>query len=199
MARRYATVTGEEATDRQLEEMIETGESEQIFQRAILEQGRGAVQDTLSEIDERHRSVKQVERGLLELQQVFLDLATVVDQQGEVLDNIEKETVEINIKYDGFIKRAEHQRRQMASKEHKEIPEGIDYSSINIISMEAREKLAKFQPRTIGQAARIGGVNPSDIQALLLHMEVSRRKASSSEKGKGPGKVPNAKEAVQSA
>ena len=94
MARRYATVTGEEATDRQLEEMIETGESEQIFQRAILEQGRGAVQDTLSEIDERHRSVKQVERGLLELQQVFLDLATVVDQQGEVLDNIERHVSE---------------------------------------------------------------------------------------------------------
>lgn len=94
VARRYATVTGEEATDRQLEEMIETGESEQIFQRAILEQGRGAVQDTLSEIDERHRSVKQVERGLLELQQVFLDLATVVDQQGEVLDNIERHVSE---------------------------------------------------------------------------------------------------------
>ena len=136
---------------------------------------------------------------LLRRPKVTYDILDAFDRGNEVLDNIEKETVEINIKYDGFIKRAEHQRRQMASKEHKEIPEGIDYSSINIISMEAREKLAKFQPRTIGQAARIGGVNPSDIQALLLHMEVSRRKASSSEKGKGPGKVPNAKEAVQSA
>ncbi len=66
--------------------------------------------------------------------------------------------------------------KQMSSKNKKEIPEGLDYASINIISMEAREKLAKFQPRTIGQAARIGGVNPSDIQALLLHMEVSKRK-----------------------
>lgn len=69
--------------------MIESGESEQIFQKAILEQGRGQIQDTLNEIDERHRSMVEIERGLLELQQVFIDLATVVDQQSEVLDNIE--------------------------------------------------------------------------------------------------------------
>merc|ERR1711904_732451 len=69
--------------------MIETGESETIFQKAILEQGRGQIQDTLNEIDERYRSMQQIERGLLELQQIFIDLATVVDQQGEVIDNIE--------------------------------------------------------------------------------------------------------------
>ncbi|QDZ20429.1 syntaxin [Chloropicon primus] len=87
--RRYKTVTGETPTDYEVSEMIESGESEQIFQKAILEQGRGQIQDTLNEIDERYRSMQEIERGLLELQQVFIDLATVVDQQSEVLDNIE--------------------------------------------------------------------------------------------------------------
>ena len=87
--RRYKTVTGEAPTDDEVTEMIETGESETIFQKAILEQGRGQIQDTLNEIDERHRAVQEIERGLLELQQTFIDLATVVDQQSEVLDNIE--------------------------------------------------------------------------------------------------------------
>ncbi|QDZ19787.1 tRNA uridine 5-carboxymethylaminomethyl modification enzyme [Chloropicon primus] len=113
---------------------------------------------------------------LLRRPKISYELLDAHDLGSKDLDKIEKETVEINIKYDGFIKRAAHQMKQMSSKEHKEIPQGIDYASINIISMEAREKLAKFQPRTIGQAARIGGVNPSDIQALLLHMEVSKRK-----------------------
>ena len=89
VTRRYETVTGQTPTDEEVNNMIETGESETIFQKAILEQGRGQIQDTLNEIDERYRSMQQIERGLLELQQIFIDLATVVDQQGEVIDNIE--------------------------------------------------------------------------------------------------------------
>jgi syntaxin 1B/2/3 len=87
--RRYMTVTGEALSDEGVTRLIETGESETIFQKAILEQGRGQIQDTINEIDERHRSMQEIERGLLELQQVFIDLATVVDQQSEVLDSIE--------------------------------------------------------------------------------------------------------------
>ena len=89
VTRRYETVMGERPTEEDVDEMIRTGESEAIFKKAILTQGRGQVADTLSEIDERHRTMVQVEKGLLELQQIFLDLATVVDQQSEVIDNIE--------------------------------------------------------------------------------------------------------------
>ncbi len=67
------------------------GEAENIFQRAILEQGRGRVLDTLAEIQERHRAVKDLEQGLLELHQIFLDMAVLVEAQGEMLDNIEKQ------------------------------------------------------------------------------------------------------------
>ena len=124
----------------------------------------------------------------------------VLDRFGygsDSLDGIEKETVEIEIKYDGFIKRAAHQMKSMAAKEKYEIPGTIDYQSINIISMEAREKLEKFRPKTVGQAARIGGVNPSDIQALLLHMEVLRRKEAETDAGEANAKVETPATVVQ--
>ncbi|KAA0057177.1 syntaxin-132 [Cucumis melo var. makuwa] len=72
-----------------IEKLIETGDSEQIFQKAIQEQGRGQVMDTLAEIHERHSAVRELERKLLELQQVFLDMAVLVEAQGDMLDNIE--------------------------------------------------------------------------------------------------------------
>ncbi|KAG2497279.1 hypothetical protein HYH03_004863 [Edaphochlamys debaryana] len=89
--RRVYTVTGEHVGDEEIERMIENGESENIFQKAILEQGRGRVLDTLAEIQERHRAVKDLEQSLLELHQMFLDMAVLVEAQGEMLDNIEKQ------------------------------------------------------------------------------------------------------------
>eukprot|EP00884_Botryococcus_braunii_P007879 jgi/Botrbrau1/17092/Bobra.0399s0002.1 len=87
--RRVYTVTGQKATEEEIDRMIETGESENIFQKAILEQGRGHVLDTLAEIQERHEAVKELERSLLDLHQIFLDMAVLVEAQGEMLDNIE--------------------------------------------------------------------------------------------------------------
>ncbi|KAG7018148.1 putative syntaxin [Cucurbita argyrosperma subsp. argyrosperma] len=87
--RRIFTVTGARADEETIEKLIETGDSEQIFQKAIQEQGRGQVMDTLAEIQERHSAVRELERKLLELQQVFLDMAVLVDAQGDMLDNIE--------------------------------------------------------------------------------------------------------------
>uniref|UniRef100_A0A453K1K9 Syntaxin N-terminal domain-containing protein n=1 Tax=Aegilops tauschii subsp. strangulata TaxID=200361 RepID=A0A453K1K9_AEGTS len=69
--RRVFTVTGERADEETIDKLIETGDSEQIFQRAIQEQGRGRVLDTLQEIQERHDTVKEIETKLLELQQDF--------------------------------------------------------------------------------------------------------------------------------
>lgn len=87
--RRVYTVTGTRADEETIDRLIETGDSEQIFQKAIREQGRGQVLDTLAEIQERHDAVREVERKLLELQQIFMDMAVLVDAQGEMLDNIE--------------------------------------------------------------------------------------------------------------
>ncbi|GLI65768.1 hypothetical protein VaNZ11_009362 [Volvox africanus] len=89
--RRVYTVTGQHVDEEEIDRMIENGESENIFQKAILEQGRGRVLDTLAEIQERHRAVKDLEQSLLELHQIFLDMAVLVEAQGEMLDNIEKQ------------------------------------------------------------------------------------------------------------
>ncbi|KAH9728501.1 Syntaxin-132 [Citrus sinensis] len=81
-----------EELDREtIDQLIETGDSEQIFQKAIQEQGRGQIMDTLAEIQERHDAVRDLERKLLELQQIFLDMAVLVDAQGDMLDNIESQ------------------------------------------------------------------------------------------------------------
>lgn len=87
--RRYFTVTGENADESTLDSLISTGQSETFMQRAIQEQGRGQVMDTILEIQERHDAVTMIERNLKELHQVFMDMAVLVESQGEQLDDIE--------------------------------------------------------------------------------------------------------------
>ncbi|CAK8577792.1 unnamed protein product [Lathyrus sativus] len=87
--RRYFTITGEKADEETIENLISSGESENFMQRAIQEQGRGQIMDTISEIQERHGAVKEIEKNLVELHQVFLDMAALVESQGQQLNNIE--------------------------------------------------------------------------------------------------------------
>jgi tRNA uridine 5-carboxymethylaminomethyl modification enzyme len=94
------------------------------------------------------------------------------------LENFEKEGVEIEIKYSGYIKRQEKQIEYTSRQETRKLSPDLDYASIQTLSMEAREKLAKVKPLTIGQATRIGGVNPADINALLFYLETASRLAS---------------------
>lgn len=86
------------------------------------------------------------------------------------------EQVEINLKYDGYIKRQEHQVEQFKKLEGKKIPENIDYNDIPSLRIEARQKLIKFKPISVGQATRISGVSPADISVLLVYLEQYRRK-----------------------
>lgn len=88
--------------------------------------------------------------------------------------NISKEVfeqVEVIIKYDGYIKRQEEQVDQASKLEKFKIPENIDYNSIEHISTETKEKLAKIKPKTLAQAARIGGVKPADISILMIMLD----------------------------
>ncbi|KAF0936074.1 hypothetical protein E2562_038570 [Oryza meyeriana var. granulata] len=89
VARRYYTVTGEKAEDSTVEALISSGESETFLQKAIQEQGRGQVLDAVAEIQERHDAVREIERGLLDLHQVFLDMAALVEAQGHQLNDIQ--------------------------------------------------------------------------------------------------------------
>jgi len=82
-----------------------------------------------------------------------------------------KEQVEINIKYEGYIKKTLKEAEKMLKLEYKKIPKDIDYDKIKNIATEARQKLNKIKPETIGQAMRISGINPSDISVLMIYMK----------------------------
>ncbi|XP_021771270.1 syntaxin-121-like [Chenopodium quinoa] len=87
--RRFFTVTGENPDEKTVDLLISTGESENFLQKAIQQQGRGQILDTIAEIQERHDAVKDIERNLMELHQTFLDMAVLVQYQGEQLDDIQ--------------------------------------------------------------------------------------------------------------
>ena len=84
------------------------------------------------------------------------------------------EQAEVRIKYEGYIKLQEEQVEKLRKLESKALPENIDYSQIRGLRLEAAEKLAKVRPRSVGQAARISGVNPADISVLLIWCEQNR-------------------------
>ena len=93
------------------------------------------------------------------------------------LKQAEKEGAEIDIKYAGYLARQQHQIDQVTRQANRQLPGDLNYSTIETLSKESREKLNKVKPLTIGQAARIGGVNPADINALLIYLEIAKNKA----------------------
>jgi tRNA uridine 5-carboxymethylaminomethyl modification enzyme len=92
------------------------------------------------------------------------------------LKRAEKEGAEIDIKYAGYLARQQNQIELVARQAGRQLPADLDYSLIDSLSKESREKLNQVKPLTIGQAARIGGVSPADINALLIYLEVAKKK-----------------------
>ena len=79
------------------------------------------------------------------------------------------------VKYEGYIKQQMNQVEQFKKLESKLLPEDIDYTALTNLRIEAKQKLDAIRPRSIGQAARITGVSPADITALLIHLEQLKR------------------------
>ena len=107
-------------------------------------------------------------------------LAPIDEERPELPDEV-AEQVNINIKYDGYIKRQIKQVENFKKLEVKKIPEDFDYDDVNSLRIEARQKLKQYQPVNIGQASRISGVSPADISVLLVYMEQMRQKNSKKE------------------
>nr|MBC9723008.1 tRNA uridine-5-carboxymethylaminomethyl(34) synthesis enzyme MnmG [Lactobacillus sp.] len=89
----------------------------------------------------------------------------------EALTHKEIEQAEIQIKYEGYIKKALEKEEKLKRMEAKKKPEKIDYPAINGLATEAKQKLQKIQPETIAQASRISGVNPADLSILMVYIE----------------------------
>ena len=100
-----------------------------------------------------------------------------LDPERPVLSDAVCEQVEVQIKYDGYIKKQIAQVEQFKKMEKKLIPENIDYSAIGGLRLEAVEKLTDIQPKSMGQASRISGVSPADLSVLLIYLEQNRRQA----------------------
>ncbi len=98
------------------------------------------------------------------------DIAKIFPPE-EPLTSQAAETVEIDIKYAGYIDKQNKQAGKMNSMENYRLPENIDYSAIKGLRLEARQKLAKINPTTMGQAMRISGVSPADISVLLIYVK----------------------------
>ena len=102
-------------------------------------------------------------------------LAEIDDDRPELSEQV-KEEVEIQIKYEGYIKLQNAQVEKAKKLENKLLPEDINYEAIGGIRLEARQKLSKLRPRSVGQASRISGVSPADISVLLIYLEQLKRK-----------------------
>ncbi|MEL6778109.1 MAG: tRNA uridine-5-carboxymethylaminomethyl(34) synthesis enzyme MnmG [Cyanobacteria bacterium J06597_16] len=92
-----------------------------------------------------------------------------------MLTPAEKEGAEIDLKYSGYIKRQQKQIDTISRQTNRPLPQDLDYMTIDTLSMESREKLNRVKPLTVGQATRIGGVNPADVNALLVFLEMRDR------------------------
>ena len=130
------------------------------------------IQKEVNQIENSETIEKIVKRPELSLREVL----DCLDEKEEVISNLlEDESallqVEIEFKFAGYIQRQEELIAKMERLEKVGIPLNFDYHNIKTISAEGKEKLAKVKPRTIGQAARISGVTPSDISILLVYLK----------------------------
>ena len=108
---------------------------------------------------------------LLKRTELNYKLLEEIDEAREELPKDIRDEVEIMVKYEGYIKMQEEQVVNFKKLEKKLLPEDINYDDVKGIRIEARQKLNKFRPHSIGQASRISGVSPADISVLLVYLE----------------------------
>lgn len=123
----------------------------------LQQKGSAQIYEAVSLIDLLKRP--EIERG------------DVIHFLGNLYDEDALEQLEINAKYEGYIQKAQREAEKMLRLDDKPIPDTINYARVKNISSEAREKLNKVKPKTLGQASRISGVNPADISILIIYLE----------------------------
>ena len=108
---------------------------------------------------------------LLRRPELTYDLLAPFDKERPALPHAVTSQVEIRIKYEGYLARQEKQIAEFSREEDRLLPPDIDYDTIGGLRLEARQKLSRIRPRSVGQAGRISGVSPADIAVLLIWLE----------------------------
>lgn len=135
------------------------------------------VQKLLSECKSTELKSSSTMAELIRRPELTYDMLAPIDPDRPEYPEDVREQVNINIKYEGYIKRQLSQVKQFKRLEKKKIPEGIQYEEIGNLRIEAVQKLSKIRPASIGQASRISGVSPADISVLLVYLEQLNQKA----------------------
>ena len=112
---------------------------------------------------------------LLKRPELTYEKLSKIDNNRPELTKKEREEVEIQIKYEGYISLENAQVEKFKKLENKKLPKDINYSDIKGLRLEARQKLDKVKPMSVGQASRISGVSPADISVLLIYLEMINR------------------------
>ena len=158
---------------------------------------RGAVEiglaprEDLERLERKEREIEAAKRVLGTLRgEKGKPLTEILRRPEETLEGLEREVeelralelspevreaVEIDVKYAGYIERQEESVERLLQQEAKEIPVDFDYGPLTALANEAREKLARLRPRTLGAASRIDGVRPPDVALLAVYLERERR------------------------
>jgi tRNA uridine 5-carboxymethylaminomethyl modification enzyme len=120
-------------------------------------------------ISEKQKAEKILLRPAIDLNAMAASIPTMQEKlQGFSRENIEQASIQV--KYDVYIEKERELVNRMSQLENLEIPASFEYKKILSLGNEAKEKLSRIQPRTLGQASRISGINPSDIQILMVYM-----------------------------
>jgi tRNA uridine 5-carboxymethylaminomethyl modification enzyme len=112
---------------------------------------------------------------LLKRPEIRYDDLREIDPDRPEVDKIVRRQIEIQIKYEGYIKKQFRQIEQFRRMEYKNIPESIEYEEVKGLRIEARQKLSKIRPDSLGQASRISGVSPADVNVLVIYLEQQKR------------------------
>ncbi len=157
-------------------------EKERLIKEEIerLENIKVGANKKMSEFLEKHGSTPlKTGSSLAELikrPELSYEVVAEFDENRKPIPEDVIEQININLKYDGYIKRQLRQVEQFKKMEKKKLSDNIDYSQINGLRNEAKQKLNMYKPVSIGQASRISGVSPADISVLLIHLEQTKNK-----------------------
>jgi len=170
----YAGIVSQEQMDhlKNKKEMIQS-EIERLKNVVI-----GASKDNQKFLEEHESSTLKTGTTLAELMcrpELSYEILAPLDPEREKLPDEVIEQVEIEIKYEGYITRQLRQVEQYKKMEKKKIPVDLDYDDVPSLRLEARQKLKKYRPVSVGQASRISGVSPADISVLLVYLEHAAR------------------------